>query len=74
MMTVPVSSAASSYAKAGKYTVTINGGFIEDEGGNTTGSYTFTEDIGCDANTVVSSSSSSSLGFRHNEFGGNEKE
>ena len=46
-MSVPISTAASSYADAGEYTVTINDGFIEDAGGNTAASFTITESFGC---------------------------
>ena len=57
MMTVPISSAASSNALAGKYTVTIKSGHVTDDGGNTASEHTFTEEIMCN-----SSSASASLG------------
>jgi hypothetical protein len=57
MMTVPISSAASSNALAGKYTVTIKSGHVTDDGGNTASEHTFTEEIMC-----TSSSASASLG------------
>jgi len=59
-MTVPISSAASSYALAGEYSITINDGFITDDGGNGAKELSFTEYIGCDSTATSTSSMSSS--------------
>ena len=45
----PISSAASSVALAGEYSVTINDGFLKDYRGNAAASYSFTHTIGCDS-------------------------
>ena len=44
---LPISSAASSHAEAGKYSITINAGYLADTGGNTVDSFTVTERFGC---------------------------
>jgi len=62
-MTIPISSAASSKAEAGEYTVTINDGYLTDTGGNGASSFAITESFGC------SSSSSSSTSTRSAKLG-----
>jgi hypothetical protein len=52
MMTVPISSAASSNALAGKYTVTIKSGHVTDDGGNTASEHTFAEEVMCDSSSA----------------------
>jgi hypothetical protein len=52
MMTVPISSAASSNALAGKYTVTIKSGHVTDDGKNAASEHTFTEEIMCDSSSA----------------------
>ena len=53
MMTVPISTSASSYAHAGEYEVTIKSGKIADDGGNFASEYSFTEKIGCDTSSAA---------------------
>ena len=54
MMTVPISTSASTYAYAGEYEVTIKSDKIEDDGGNFASEYSFTEKIGCDTSSTTS--------------------
>jgi len=66
-MTIPISSAASSKAEAGEYTVTINDGYLTDTGGNGASSFAITESFGC------SSSSSSSTSTTSAKLGSSQK-
>ncbi|CAL6300661.1 unnamed protein product [Bathycoccus prasinos] len=59
-MTIPISSAASSKAEAGEYTVTINDGYLTDTGGNGASSFAITESFGCSSSSSSSSSTSTS--------------
>jgi len=63
-MTVPpISSVASSHAEAGEYTVSINGGYLTDTGGNSATSFTIIESFGCSlALSSLSSASTSNAG------------
>jgi surface protein len=53
-MTIPISSAASSKAEVGEYTVTINDGYLTDTGGNGASSFTITESFGCSSSSPPS--------------------
>jgi surface protein len=53
-MTIPISSAASSKAEAGEYTVTINDGYLTDTGGNGASSFAITESFGCSSSSPPS--------------------
>ena len=69
-MTIPISSAASSKAEAGEYTVAINDGYLTDTGGNGASSFTITESFGCSSS---SSSSSSSTATTSAKLGSSQK-
>ena len=51
-MSIPITK---GYANAGEYTVTINDGFIIDDGGNTAAEHSITEFIGCTPSTSSTS-------------------
>jgi len=53
-MTMPISSAVSSKAEVGEYTVTINDGYLTDTGGNGASSFAITESFGCSSSSPPS--------------------
>jgi hypothetical protein len=59
VMTVPISTSASSHAYAGEYEVTLKSEKIEDDGGNFASEYSFTEKIGCDSSSASAALSGS---------------
>jgi len=60
-MTIPISSAASSKAEAGEYTVAINDGYLTDTGGNGASSFTITESFGCSSSSSSSSTAAAAV-------------